>query len=60
MFTNEPDRTDDGYAKHTHESEDDFDFFLDWSVYDKEEMNSESIEDENEFESIIKIPPVSR
>lgn len=83
LYTNEPDSSDDGYAEDTQESEDDFDSTsdssfdefendaFDWSVYDKEEMNSESIEDENEFESIVKqsliqwvvdcnIPSVSR
>ncbi|KAK4028296.1 hypothetical protein OUZ56_017576 [Daphnia magna] len=54
MYTNEPDSSDDGCAEDTQESEDDFestsdssfDEFendaFDWSVYDKEEMNSES------------------
>lgn len=67
MYTNnEPDSSDDGYAEDTQESEDDldstsdssFDEFendaFDWSVYDKEEMNSESIEEENEFEAVVK------
>jgi hypothetical protein len=67
MYTNnEPDSSDDGYGEDTQESEDDldstsdssFDEFendaFDWSVYDKEEMNSESIEEENEFEAVVK------
>lgn len=66
MYTNEPDSSDDGCAEDTQESEDDFDSTsdssfdefendaFDWSVYDKEEMNTESIEDENEFESNVK------